>query len=236
MPRTARAAVGDQCYHVLNRSNAGAPVFRDDAGYRDFVALLERACARQPMRVLGYCVMPDHFHLVLHPHGDGDLGRWMRWLFTAQVRRHHARHGTAGHVWQGRFKAFPVQHDEHLALVLCHVEGNPRRAGLVARAEAWPWSSLAHRAAGPPPAWLDDGPAAPWLAPPAAWVARVNEGLPLAACAAIRRCTTRGAPYGSDAWIAETAVRLGLASTLRPRGRPRKGAAGEAGIAAAEGI
>ncbi len=221
MPRTARAAVGDQCYHVLNRSNDGQPVFRSDADYHDFIELLDTACARQPMRVIGYCIMPDHFHLLLCPYRDGDLGRWMRWLFTAQVRRHHARHGSGGHVWHGRFKAFPIQHDQHLVTVLRYVEANPRRAGLVERAEQWPWSSLARRRT-QPPRWLVAGPTAPWLAPPRAWIGLVNEPLPPAVHDRVRRCVVRGTPYGSDAWIAAAAARLGLESTLRPRGRPRK--------------
>lgn len=131
MPRTLRASLGDYCYHVLNRGNARAQVFHDDGDYRAFVDLIGTACERLPMRVLAYCLMPNHFHLVLRPHGDGDLSRWMQWLLTAHVRRHHRRYGTTGHIWQGRFKAFPTQDDGHLLAVLRYVERNPLRAGLV---------------------------------------------------------------------------------------------------------
>jgi len=71
-----------------------------------------------PMRVLGCCVMPNHFHLVPWPRADGDLGRWMQWLMTSHVRRHRGRYGTSGDVWQGRFKAFAAQDDGHLPSVL----------------------------------------------------------------------------------------------------------------------
>jgi len=112
MPRTARASLGGWCYHVLNRGNARAEVFHKDADYAAFINLFEPACDRVPMRILGYCLMPNHFHLVLWPHKDGDLGRWMQWLMTSHVRRYHRHYGGSGHVWQGRFKAFPIQEDD----------------------------------------------------------------------------------------------------------------------------
>ena len=145
MPRTARASVGDICYHVLNRGNGRQRVFHRDEDYAAFLDLVGSACARLPLRVLGLCLLPNHFHLLLWPHADGDLSRWMQWLLTAHVRRYHGRRGTSGHIWQGRFKAFPIQRDEHFLTVLRYVERNPVRAGLVRRAEDWPWSSLALR-------------------------------------------------------------------------------------------
>ena len=75
------------------------------------------ACEHLPMRVLSYCLMPNHFHLALWPHHDGDLGRWMHWLLNAHVRRYHQHYHSSGHLWQGRFKAFPIQHDDHLLTV-----------------------------------------------------------------------------------------------------------------------
>ena len=87
MPRTARASLGGWCYHVLNRGNTRGEVFRNQADYAAFVQLLVQASERLPMRLLGYCLMPNHFHLILWPHHDGDLSRWMQWLLTAHVRR-----------------------------------------------------------------------------------------------------------------------------------------------------
>jgi len=144
MPRTARASVGEISYHVINRGNARQDVFRKKGDYQAFVDLIARACERIRMRLLAYCVMPNHFHLALWPYSDGDLGKWMQWLLTAHVRRYHQHYKTSGHVWQGRFKAFPVEHDDHMLTVLRYIERNPLRAGLVAQAEEWPWSSL-HR-------------------------------------------------------------------------------------------
>ncbi|MEX2008883.1 MAG: transposase, partial [Dongiaceae bacterium] len=111
MPRSARPAVGGMCVHVVNRGNHRDEVFRKRGDYEAFLTLMEEACQRLPMRILAYCLMPNHFHLVLWPFGDADLGRWMQWLMTAHVRRYHRHYGTDGHVWQGRFKAFPIQQD-----------------------------------------------------------------------------------------------------------------------------
>jgi putative transposase len=193
-------------------------VFHTDADYHAFVALLDEACSRLPMRLIGYCLMANHFHLVLWPFADGDLSRWMQWLMTAHVRRYHRVHGSSGHVWQGRFKAFPIQQDEHLLTVLGYVERNPLRAGLVARAEDWAWSSLAVRLRPEGGGILAAGP----LALPDDWPAFVARPQTPAELDRLRRSVNRGAPFGDDAWRQRTATALGLVSTLRPRGRPRK--------------
>ncbi len=157
MPRTIRASQAGYCDHVLNRGNARAEVFHKPADHAAFLQIMAESSIRLPMRVLAYCVMPNHFHLILRPIGDGDLSRWMQWLLTTQVRRYLKHSGHTGHVWQGRFKAFPIQEDEHLVRVARHVERNPLRAGLVERAEDWPWSSLLSARPG--------GEARPTLAP-----------------------------------------------------------------------
>jgi putative transposase len=143
MPRTARAGVGGYCYHTLKHGNGRAQVFHDADNYHTFIRLLRRACTRLPMRRVGYCLMPNHFHLVVWPRGDDDLRVWMQGLLTAHFHSYQRRHGGSGHGWQGRFKAFPIEENEHLLSVLRCVERNPLRAGLVARVEDWPWSSLA---------------------------------------------------------------------------------------------
>src|SRR5262245_52345083 len=98
MPRTARADVGGFCYHVINRGNRRAQVFHKDADYAAFAKVLRQGCARFGMRVLAYCLMPNHFHLALWPREDGDLGVWMQWLLTTHVRRYHRHYRSSGHV------------------------------------------------------------------------------------------------------------------------------------------
>lgn len=205
-------------YHAINRGNARAEVFHKPADYDAFLRLMTDGQKRVPMRVLGYCLMPNHFHLVVWPREDGDLSRWMQWLMTSHVRRYHRHYGSSGHVWQGRFKAFPIQQDEHLFTVLRYVERNPLRAGLVKRAEGWAWSSLAMHGKKDRPGFLHDGP----VDRGRNWIADVNRPMTATEEAALRKSVNRGTPFGSSHWSRITARRLGLESTLRPRGRPRK--------------
>jgi putative transposase len=201
----------------MSRGNGRATVFHDASDYDAFVELLYRAKKRLPMRVLAWCLMPNHFHLVLLPHRDGDLGRWMHWLLTAHVQRHRWRHGTVGRIWQGRFKAAPIQHDEHLAVVFRYVERNPLRAGLVDRAERWRWSSLRARTSNTDPL-LSPSP----VSLPPDWLEFVHRPRTVAELQRVRVSIARGRPFGDPTWIQDTAERLGLMGTLRPRGRPRK--------------
>src|SRR5438876_1466158 len=157
MPRPRRAAEGGLVYHALNRANARLAIFETDEDYAVFERVLAQAVARSDMRLLAYCLMPNHFHLVLWPRADGDLSRWMQWLQTTHVRRYHEHYRGSGHIWQGRFKAFPIAEDEHLLAVLRYVERNPLRAGLVAAVGAWPWSSLAVSSQPERPPWYSDG-------------------------------------------------------------------------------
>jgi putative transposase len=219
MPRTARASVGGVCYHVLNRGNARRRVFHKTGDYRAFLHVLAEVCAVVPLCPLAYCLMPNHFHLVVWPAGDGDLSRALHRVLTAHVRRYHQHYHSSGHVWQGRFKAFPIQEDDHLLTVLRYVERNPLRAELVPRAEAWPWSSLHGRARGTPPALLAPSP----VCLPDDWVGGVNGPMTAAELDGLRRSVQRGRPFGDEAWARQTAARLGLEASLRPRGRPRKG-------------
>jgi len=216
MPRTARASQGGYCYHVLNRGNGRAAVFHKDGDYQAFLRLLAEANARLPMRILAYCLMPNHFHLVLWPKGDGDLSRWMQWLMTAHVRRYHQHHHSSGHVWQGRFKAFPIQADEHLLNVLRYVEANALRAGLVKDPDHWPWCSLASTDETQPVP-LHAGP----VPRPKNWLKLVREPMKDADLTHLRQSVVRGRPLGEDTWQKRTAKKLGLDASLRPRGRPR---------------
>ncbi|MDH3512777.1 MAG: transposase [Gammaproteobacteria bacterium] len=215
MARTARASVGGICYHVINRGNRRARVFHNDADYLAFTELTKRANARCQMRMVGYCLMPNHFHFVLWPREDGDLSRWVQWLLTSQVRRYHRVHATEGRVWQGRFKAFPIEQDDHLLRVLRYVERNPLRANLVSSAAAWPWSSLGPNRIAREPDCLP-------LPLPQNWLELVNVPQTGAELDAIRKCLDRGKPFGAEPWQQDIAAQLGLEASLKPRGRPPK--------------
>jgi putative transposase len=206
------------CYHVVNRGNARARVYHDPRDYTTFVHLIARACIDVPMRVLAYCLMPNHFHLVVWPFASGDLSRWMHWLLTTHVVLHHRRHGTSGRIWQGRYKAFPIQADHHLLTVMRYVERNAARAGLAETAESWRWSSVASWNHANRADFLVAGP----VPRPQDWIQRVNESATDAELAAIRMAVKRSRPFGTNDWIVRTAKALHIESTLRNRGRPRR--------------
>ncbi|MCA9471569.1 MAG: transposase [Nitrospirales bacterium] len=213
MPRTARASVGGICYHVLNRGNALADVFHDVEDYQAFLKLLQRSVEERGMRIVAFCLMPNHFHALVWPRVDRELSQWMQWLLTTHVRRYHRMYQSSGHVWQGRFKAFPVQQDEHVLMVRRYIEQNPVRSRLVTKAEEWRWSSISGREP-----WLHSGP----VERSAGWKKLVNTPLTGDEVDTIRRSVYRGAPYGQESWVRRTVKRLGLEASVNPRGRPRK--------------
>jgi putative transposase len=221
MPRIGRVAPGGIVYHVLNRANGRRKLFRKDADYDAFLELLGEAIGRTPMRILGFCLMSNHWHLVLWPHEDGDLSQFMRWMSNTHVRRYHQHYHTygQGHVYQGRFKSFPVKDDLHLLTLLRYVEANPLRAKMVTKAQDWRFSSLTcRRTPGKRLELLSNWP----VDRPRGWTAIVNEPLGKEELKAVQRSVERGRPFGDSDWAMSIARRLKIQITLNPRGRPRK--------------
>lgn len=225
MPRTARIAPGGVVFHALNRGNARAIIFEKDEDYAAFERVMVRTLAEIPLRLLAYCLMPNHWHFVLWPRRDGQLGSFMQRLATTHVRRWRLARANVGegHLYQGPYKSFPVQNDGHLLAVCRYVERNPLRAKLVRRAEAWRWSSLWRRQH--PKLTLDVPPLSAWpINPPPDWLRRVNQAETAAELEALRTSLARGRPFGTPNWQQRAANRLGLESTFRGRGRPKKDA------------
>jgi putative transposase len=197
-------------------------IFEDDGDYEAFETVLTEAIDRTSTRLLAYCVMPNHWHLVVWPRTDGELSKFVGWLTLTHTQRWHAhRHSTgAGHVYQGRFKSFPIQDDAHLYTVARYVERNALRANLTRRAEEWRWGSLYR--------WLrgssdDRALLATWPVPrQPGWIDHVNAPQTEAELTALRQSVNRGTPFGDEPWSVRATRRLGLESTIRPRGRPKK--------------
>jgi putative transposase len=222
MPRRLRVSTGGVVYHVLNRAVGRGWLFDDDNDYLAMERVIERTHTLLPTRIIAYCLMSNHWHFVLWPQTDGELSEFMRLLTVTHTQRWHAHHHTAGTgpLYQGRFKSFPVQQDEHFVTVCRYVERNALREGLVKSAQRWPWCSLARRLTKPPPPWLL--PLRQWpVDVPRDWTAWVNRAETTAEVQAVRACVKRGRPYGDVPWEQRTAKRLHLESTLRPRGRQR---------------
>lgn len=228
MGRPLRQAAGGIAYHVLNRRVLKLPLFEDDADYLAFIRVLSEATQRPDApQLLAFCLMPNHWHLLLRPRRNGDLPRWMQWLTVTHTHRWHAHHHTAGTgpVYQGRFKSFPVQTDLHFLTVARYVERNPLRSNLCRQAQQWRWSSLALSQRGKftkEEQQLRQALTAWPVSKPRNWVQRVNRVETSAELKAMRHSVQRGTPFGSPTWITRTANRLDLQTTLRPRGRPRK--------------
>ena len=141
MPRVARRAVDGGVYHILNRGNGRQRVFHSDADYQKFVSLLKEVQERFAIRLFAYCLMPNHFHLLVKAEQGEDLSLSMHWFTTTYVRRYHKHYRTSGHLWQGRYKSFSIEDDKQLLTVVRYIEGNPVRANLVESASGWVWSS-----------------------------------------------------------------------------------------------
>ena len=215
-------APGGRVYHVLNRAVGRMRLFRDDHDFEAFRRVMIEAHRRHPLRILAYCVLSNHWHFVVWPRADGQVTDYFRWLAHTHAMRWRVAHQTVGygHLYQGRFKSFPVQSDEHLLTVARYVERNALAAGIVDRAEKWPYGSLYARlqAADPAREILAEWP----VERPADWVERVNTPLGAQELKRLHLSVLRSRPFGTDAWTDRTARRLGLEHTLRPEGRPPK--------------
>jgi putative transposase len=201
-------------------------VFEKTADYQAFEEVLKETRQEAPMRICAYCLMPNHWHLLLWPERGGDLAAFMHRLTITHVRRWQKnRHYVGlGHVYQGRYKSFPVEEDEHFLAVVRYVERNALRANLVLRAEEWRWSSLWRRGRGGAE---EKAVLAGWPVDlPGDWVARVNRADNEKELEALRRSIQRGRPYGGGEWQRQIAKRLGLESAYRSAGRPRIGRRG----------
>lgn len=225
MPRAPRSIVGNTVYHVLNRANGRMQIFEKEKDYEAIEKILIEAKEKYPMRILSYCIMPNHWHFVLYPRNDGDLAMFMRWLTLTHTQRWlvHRHMVGYGHLYQGRYKSFPVQNDEHFLTLCRYVERNALRAGLVKKAQEWRWSSGWIRKYGSDKqkkilsAWP--------VLKPEDYDVWINTTLPNEESILddVRGAISRGKPFGDEVWVYKMAKKLGLESTLNPRGKPKKG-------------
>jgi len=222
MARAQRIDVGGILYHVINRANARMRIFDADKDYQLFEVTLAEAKELTDMRIVSYCIMPNHWHLVVYPKKDGDLQKFMGWLTMTHTRRWHIAHKTigSGHLYQGRYKSFLVQTNDYFVQLCKYVERNPLRARLVKRAEQWKWSSL----------WLRENGAqeqkkllSKWpTGIPDDYLTYVNEPEKDDELETIQYSINRGKPYGREQWTNRMIDRFSLESTIRNPWRPRK--------------
>ena len=197
-------------------------MFGNDLDHEAFQRVMIEARERHPLRILSYCVMSNHWHFVVWPEEDGQLTAFFRWLTHTHAMRWRVARRSVGNgpLYQGRFKSFPVQDDDHLLTVLRYVERNPLEASLVERAQDWPWASPWARKHGD--AELKQILSTWPIERPRNWNARLNTPLSSKELKKIESSLKRGRPFGSDEWIGQQVKELGLEHTVRSEGRPRK--------------
>ena len=222
MGRANRADVAGGIYHMLNRANRRDTIFRKDADYQAFESVLEEALERCELRLYSYSVMPNHWHFVVSPQVDGEMGRFGQWLTLTHTQRYHAHYRTAGegHLYQGRYKSFPVQDDDHFLLVCRYVERNPYTAELCPEPDEWKYGSLWRWRHGTA---KQKSILSPWpVMRRRGWVDWVRTPLTEREEQRIKRSIQRGCPFGDETWCRKTARKFGIESTMKPQGRPRK--------------
>lgn len=222
MPRRPRVRPAGTCFHVLNRAVARLTLFEKIEDYEAFERVLEEAFEREPLPIFSYCVMPNHWHFVVRPDSNDQLSSFFRWLTHTHTMRWHAHYQTqgTGHLYQGRFKTFPIEEDDHLRTVLRYVERNPVRANLAVLAEDWRFGSCWRKTHGDR---KSKKVLAKWPIPrPRNWNFLVNEPQTEDELVSLRKSVNRGTPFGNSRWVSQSAARLKLQHTLRSRGRPKK--------------
>ena len=173
------------------------------------------------MRVLAYVLMPNHWHLLLYPKKDGDLGTFMHRLTNAHTRQVHVRTRTigSGHLYQGRYKSFLVDTDSYFHALLKYIERNPARCRLSRRCESWLWGSAWRRIHGTANQRKLLSPSPVSL--PKKYTKWINEPESPKELEEIRLSVNKGVPYGRDKWVDAMVTQFSLQSTTRNVGRPR---------------
>ncbi len=197
MARLARVVIPGLPHHVTQRGNRRERVFFGDDDYRCYLDLVSGAAKRADTAIWSYCLMPNHVHFVMAPSREDGLRATFAEAHRRYTARIHARAKWTGHLWQGRFSSTAMD-GPHAYAAARYVALNPVRAGLVARAADWPWSSARAHLAG-----LDDGvvTVAPVLEMAPDFAAYLDEDEDTNALAAIRRSRTTGRPVGAKDWL-----------------------------------
>jgi putative transposase len=227
MGRLPRVVDSGLVYHAINRGNNRAAVFADDEDHLAFLESLAATRDRYPFRLFGYCLMTNHFHLLLRPEPEQSISRILQSLTVTHTWRYHKQNQSSGHVWQGRFKSPVVQDDVHLLVVLRYIEANPLRAGMVADPAEYRWSSFQQHGMGRDDPLLSSFPEWNELGRTDAerrkrWRAKVRAGQDEAEITAVRQSLQSGRPFGEQQWTERMARRLNIELNPRPRGRPPK--------------
>ena len=220
MPRRPRHKLRGVAFHVMNRAVRGTRLFRTNRDFEAFAGTVTDGLKRSgsKVRILSFEVLDNHWHLVMICDRIADLEKFMHWVEGTHANRWAGAHKARGrgYVYQGRYKAVPVQTSTSLTRVCRYVERNALRKNLVSAAEHWAWGSLYSHCNNRYPI-----PLSPWPIPrPENWIELVNAPQTESELRDLRRCVRRDQPVGDPDWCRHVASLLGL--TIRPIGRPKK--------------
>lgn len=218
MPRIARGLADNQIYHIINRGNRRESVYHDKYDYERFLKLLFDSKEKYNIKIYAYCLMPNHFHLVIYTKYSESLSKAMHWISSSYVRYYNKRYKISGHLWQGRYKSFIVQKESYLLTLLKYVEVNPKRAKIVKRCEDYKYSSAYNRINNIEDELINIPP----IDLPVNWDKYINDEESKIDIDYIRNSIERQSPLGEELWQVNIAKKYGLESTLNSRGRPRK--------------
>jgi len=223
MPRVARVDIANYPYHIINRTVMRLRIFDTDKDYDRFEKIIEGAVENVDMKIIAYAIMPNHWHFLLYPEKDGNLGLFMHKLTNTHARQVRSLTKTigTGPLYQGRYKSFIIQKDEHFLTVLKYIERNPVRAGLVSVAEDWRWGSAWRRTHGSPKQkrLLADS----LVELPKNYRQWINASESPKEIEKIRMSVNKARPYGAEDWVKKTVEQFSLGSTLHNPGRPKGG-------------
>jgi putative transposase len=210
---------------VTQRGNRRQPIFFSDDDRATYKELISHYCGKFGTRCLAWCLMDNHVHLILVPATADGLRATIAGAHTVYSQRINTAQQTSGHLFQGRFASYPMD-DAHLFVAARYVENNPVKAGMVMRAEDWPWSSARAHITGRPDGLTDIVSLGEWIAN---WRAMLERGLEAAdESEAVEQASRSGLPLGGSHWRERLAIEIGRRLTpLKPGPRPREGIKGQ---------
>ena len=222
MPRQRRVVLAGHPHHVTQRGNNRRPVFFSDRDRDVYLSLLKEYSLKYEVGILGYCLMPNHVHVIAVPSQPAGLAKAFGRAHNDYARWLHIKRRESGHLWQNRFFSCPLDAPYTWA-ALAYVERNPVRAGLVSDCEEWPWSSARwHLGSSEASEWLDlEHWSQNWT--PAVWRIALDQGLAEASIRArLHEATLTGRPLGEDPFIRHCEQESGICLHKQKRGSKAK--------------
>lgn len=227
MARLPRLVVPNHPHHVIQSGIDKQAIFRDSDDYTAFLGWLKEASRQFKVAIHAYVLLPSHLHLLVSPSDGAGLGKMMQLVGRHYVPYFNSKYQRAGTLWQGRYRATVIESDQYFLLCSRYIESHPVRAGLVAAAEDYPWSSIAHHiGVRPDPLIIDHSIFWALGNTPfdreASYKAMLELGLSQREVEALTEATLKGWALGSDRFKALLAKQVNRRVVPAKRGRPRK--------------